>query len=168
MKTYDKTKLILLSILLTFSGSILAANSQSAGNTELLKIRDLAVQQISNGQNLNEILKQITDRSGITFKINADISNIKVKPNLVSNDWNSTIRSVLVGYNWVAVEENHVLKNVIITGKNTESNAQITQHVAVNDVEIVEALTEGIDVHPGMGYTYNPAGYYQVMSEISQ
>jgi len=122
MKKLNAIKSIIAAaaISLVFSGVAgAAANGQKTFSNELLKTQ-AAGHRIEPSISLQEALKKITNEAGISFKVGADISKDKVGKFVSADSWREIVRSLLVGYNWVAVQEGDALKTVIITGKNPE------------------------------------------------
>ena len=99
-----------------FSGLAKAANLENSfSNTTVLKS--------NQGTYLREELDKITTQTGISFTIRFDISKEKLVQSVSAENWNDAIKNVLIGYNWVAIQDGAVLKSIIITGKNGNSTA---------------------------------------------
>lgn len=115
MEIKKHTLLIIIFSTVFFSNTVLAFNNSDSPS---------AIQNVP----LLDVLKSITEKSGINFKINTDISKTNVKPSILANDWFKTIQNLLVGYNWVVIQEGNQLKNVIISSQNAGYSNEISEN----------------------------------------
>jgi hypothetical protein len=112
-----------LAIATTFSTTV------NASAKELFTVPPSPVYQVIQKQSLKTALAQVAQRSGIVFKINTDLGKDVVTMTLAANDWSSAVKALLVGYNYVVVTNEGVIKTVIVTG-HTETGVESTPVIA--------------------------------------
>lgn len=124
MTTY-KTKPIMMALAaaLLVSGSVQAANLEKSVSTPEVTIQSAL--HVDQGVSLRSELNKITTQTGIAFNVRIDISKDKLMQSVSADNWNDAIKNVLVGYNWVAIQDGAVLKSIIITGKNGDYAAPV-------------------------------------------
>lgn len=72
------------------------------------------------GKPLAAALVQVSKRSGIIFKINADLDGDVVSQTIDADSWTIAIRALLANYNFVTIQESNMIKTVIISGRNID------------------------------------------------
>lgn len=123
---------VFIVIVLTFCFGVLevsnaAAQTPSGGksSTHQDSITSISTSNLSTTpqadqrESLKEVLSRITTATGISFKVEVDISKDKAMFVDCTTDMYSSIKHLLAGYNWVGIQDKHDLKTVIITGKNS-------------------------------------------------
>jgi hypothetical protein len=84
---------------------------------DLFTVRPTPIYQAVQNSSLKDALTQVSQRSGIVFKINTEIGNDIVHQALSAVDWTSAVKSLLSDYNYTIVTESKTVKTVIITGR---------------------------------------------------
>lgn len=84
---------------------------------ELFTVPISPVYQAVKNSSLRSALTQVSQRSGIIFKIDTEIGKDIVHQSLAAADWNTAIKSLLHNYNYTLVMESKSIKTVIITGR---------------------------------------------------
>lgn len=109
-------------------------SSASPALPEPLKTRHSAVYHAARGQALDTTLNQIAQRSGISFKLNADIGKEQVSQAIAADNWTNAVKSLLENYNYTAIQDGDTFKTVIITGsKNGSGQFHGKQSYSAND-----------------------------------
>lgn len=116
-----KRAILATTIAVTFSATATQAD-------ELFKVQPSAVYHAIKNKSLAETLRQVSQRSGIVFKINTDLGKDVVRQSIAAPDWNAAIKSLLAGYNYTVVQDGKNIKTVIITGRN--GSAPMDHHLA--------------------------------------
>lgn len=114
MKTRYMIKRTLLAT--AISAALLGAVSTQADS--LLNVQPVAVYQTVKNQPLADTLRKVSKRSGITFKVQTDLSKDVVNKTVAAANWNLAVKALLDGYNYTLVSEGKAIKTVIITGHN--------------------------------------------------
>jgi hypothetical protein len=83
---------------------------------ELFKVSRSAVYQAVQNQSLKDTLAQVSQRSGIVFKIDTELGKDVVRQSIAAKDWISAVKSLLSEYNYMLVTEGKSIKTVIVTG----------------------------------------------------
>lgn len=99
---------------------------------EVFKVMPSSVYQVVKNIPLKQALMQISQRSGIVFKINTDLSKDVLNKNLSANSWSDAIKSLLTDYNYTMINDQGAIKTVLITGKRGMGIAA-TQVTATSD-----------------------------------
>ena len=139
-----------IAVLLT--SSIAFADEHSA--PEQFKVQPAAVYQAVHGQALAETLSAIAQRSGITFKINTELSQEVVNQSIAGDNWEQAIKSLLVKFNYITIQQGDQIKTVIITGSKSEAAKTVTAKIDNEDVIVVEPKFAKLPSH----YQAFPAG----------
>lgn len=84
---------------------------------ELLKVQPATIYQASHGLKLSAVLRQVSARSGITFKSSVDFGDEIVTKNISADSWESAVASLLPEYNYSVIREGSSIKSVIISGR---------------------------------------------------
>jgi hypothetical protein len=95
-----------------------AAFAEVQAKGDLLKVQPVAVYHAARGSRLAETLAQLAQRSGISFKINTDLSKDLVQQSLAADNWNTAIKSLLAGYNYSTINVGDQIKTVIVIGRS--------------------------------------------------
>jgi|APLak6261659701_1056019.scaffolds.fasta_scaffold07962_1 hypothetical protein len=111
------------------------ANNKSAMKIDERKAQLLVAHKANRAVFLQEALNQISAQAGIRFKVNTDISQVKIMTPVATDNWSTAVKALLTGYNWVAIQEDNALKTVIITGKIGDYTAPLD--TAVDDNPLV-------------------------------
>ena len=105
-----------------FSGWVFSVQADIGLPSEAVKVPPAVIYQATKGQSLAEALAQVAQRSGITFKLNTDLSQEIVQENITANNWDYAINSMLVNYNFTTIQDNKGIKTVIITGHSHDGD----------------------------------------------
>ena len=108
------------------SNSVYAANLEKSISNNSVNIQSAL--HADQGVSLRNELNKITTQTGISFNVRIDISKEKLMQSVTADNWNDAIKNLLVGYNWVAIQDGAVLKSIIITGKNGDYAAPVVSH----------------------------------------
>jgi len=104
----------------TLATAILAVVSANAMASQAPLIKELPhnVYHVIQNKTLRDAADQLANRTGITFKINADLENDAITHKIVGDDWNMGLHQLLAGYNHSIIAESGIIKTVVITGRN--------------------------------------------------
>ncbi|MEQ1636989.1 MAG: reprolysin-like metallopeptidase [Methylococcales bacterium] len=153
MKVSNRIKASVLAMSAAFASmSAIAAPTPA----ELFKVPPSAVYQVIQGKPLAEVLQQVAQRSGIQFKINAEVKGRLVTHTLAANDWASAIKTLLDGYNYSMIQDGKSIKTVIISGYNGSGSVAQTA-VASIPAENLMVISPAIAALPEK-YKDFPAG----------
>jgi hypothetical protein len=155
MKTFKPVlrTALALAIASTFSMTV------NASAKELFTVPPSPVYQVIQKQSLRTALAQVAQRSGIVFKINVDLSTDLVTKTLAANDWTSAVKALLVGYNYVIVANEGVIKTVVVSGR-IDSGVDFTPVIAsvepviTGETVVIAQTMKDLPVQ----YTRYPAG----------
>ena len=106
-----------------------------------IKVQPSALYQANRGEPLADTLAKVAQRSGIIFKINTDLGKDVVSQSIVADNWNMAVRSLLVNYNFITIQDNDTIKTVIISGRNShaaDTGAANTTIASADDVIIID------------------------------
>jgi hypothetical protein len=127
----------------------------------MLTVAPSSVYQAVKNTSLQDALTKVSTRSGIVFKINAEIGKDVVRQNLSAATWEIAIKSLLQSYNYTLVTDGGVPNVVIVTGQNGSGSGAEPVHVtaAVDPLD----YNAPIVINPKMGklpkaYDSYPAG----------
>lgn len=113
--------LIAAAIFAACSSNVVADDSNS-----LIKEQPHQIYHVVKNKSLLETTNQLSNRTGITFKINpanqADVINQK----LAAEDWNTALKQLLHGYNYTLVSNKGKINTVVITGRNGDGYEAVT------------------------------------------
>jgi hypothetical protein len=159
MKTFTLKKTVLALAMTTTIVSSQANADVHPISQELLKVPPATVYQAIHGQMLADTLTQIAQRSGITFKVNADLSQDIVTQSVAADSWDAAIKALLVDYNYTTIQEGKQITKVIITDhKNASqsniSHSSIAKTAAMDNVIVLDRQMKTL---PGK-YQSMPAG----------
>ncbi len=112
-----KTYFIVNSIIKTLAIAFVLASPVVSIADALFKVSPSPVYQAIKSILLKDTLAQVSQRSGIVFKINTAIGNDDVHQSLAADSWSSAVKSLLSDYNYTLITEGAVVKTVIITGR---------------------------------------------------
>jgi len=131
----------------------------SASTVDLFTVSPSPIYQVIKEQLLKTALDQVAQRSGIVFKVNADISSDVVTKTLAVSDWTTAIKSLLVNYNYTIVTDRGVIKTVIVTGHagNGSDPVQVTASVEPTDYNAPIILSQKMGDLPSK-YNGFPSG----------
>jgi hypothetical protein len=139
-----KTHNVVINAVLAAAISAILSTTAVADNHakgELLKVQPVAVYHAARGSSLAETLTQVAQRTGITFKINTDLSQDLIQQSIAADNWNTAVKTLLAGYNYSTVAENGNLKTVIIIGRLNQTGSTAEKSTAasiVDDVIVIE------------------------------
>lgn len=104
----------------TLATVILAVVSANAMASQAPLIKELPhnVYHVIKNKTLRNAADQLANRTGITFKINADLENDAITHKIIGDDWNMGLHQLLAGYNHSIIAESGIIKTVVITGRN--------------------------------------------------
>jgi hypothetical protein len=97
---------------------------------ELFTVPRSAVYQAVQNKSLKDTLAQVSQRSGIVFKIDNELGKDVVRQSIAAEDWHAAVKSLLSDYNYTLVTEGKSIKTVIVTG-HAGSGSSISHVVAV-------------------------------------
>lgn len=122
-------------VLATAIGVALMSPVIGLASADLFVVAPSVVYQSIQSQSLSTALAQVSQRTGIVFKITTDIGSDVVSKTLAANDWTTAIKSLLVNYNYTIVTDRGVIKTVIVTGHtgNGSMPTQVTASVEPTD-----------------------------------
>ena len=103
------------------------------------------------GESLAGTLAQVAQRSGITFKINTNLGKDVVTQSIAADNWNIAVKSLLVNYNFITIQESDTIKTVIISGRNHD----------VADTATIASADVLIDIEHPMNIMYAERGWNQ-------
>lgn len=113
--------LIAAAIFAACSSNVVADDSNN-----LIKEQPHQIYHVVKNKSLLETTNQLSNRTGITFKINpanqADVINQK----LAAEDWNTALKQLLHGYNYTLVSNKGKINTVVITGRNGDGYDAVT------------------------------------------
>jgi hypothetical protein len=102
-----------LAILMPFSS--VASTSKAV---PLIKEQPHNIYHVIKNKTLLAATNQLATRTGITFKISADIKNDIINQKLAADDWKAGVTQMLHGYNYSTELDKGIIKTVVITGRN--------------------------------------------------
>ncbi|MDD5410973.1 MAG: zinc-dependent metalloprotease family protein [Methylobacter sp.] len=160
-----KTNNIVKSTTLALAISAALSSPVTSFAEELFTVPPSPVYQAVKNSSLKDTLTQVSQRSGIVFKINTEIGQEVVHQSLAAADWTSAVKSLLSDYNYILVTEGKTAKTVIITGR--AGNGTDATHAVVS-VEPAEYKAPVI-ISPKMShlpkqYKNYPAGSVMAVS----
>jgi len=138
MKTFDIVKNALLLVAITALLLDNASYAEVDSSADLIKVQPSSAYHAIRGKSLSETLDAVARLSGITFKIGIDLSEDVVAQSLITNDWKIMVRSLLVNFNFVIIQESNVIKSVIISSRNKDIHDAGTIIAAADDVNYFE------------------------------
>ncbi|MDP3904125.1 MAG: M12 family metallo-peptidase [Methylococcaceae bacterium] len=114
--------LIAAAIFAACSSNVVVADDSN----NLIKEQPHQIYHVVKNKSLLETTNQLSNRTGITFKINpanqADVINQK----LAAEDWNTALKQLLHGYNYTLVSNKGKINTVVITGRNGDGYEAVT------------------------------------------
>ncbi len=124
---FPKQKLLvatIVSVSSMISCSGISSNPADAINHEMAhqppaanNLQPTIIYYAANGEALADAITKIANRSGITFKVNTDISHDLLKKTVTAEDWNSAVTQLLEGYNYASVKNGSKIESVTIIGR---------------------------------------------------
>jgi hypothetical protein len=102
-----------------------------------MKVQPSTVFQAIRGKSLAETLSQITQRSGIIFKIDTDLHQDVVSQSIDADNWSRAVRSLLANYNFVTIQKSNTIKTVIISSRNNDVADPVITSTPVASAEYV-------------------------------
>ena len=156
-----KNRNVILTSILAVSISAALSIPITSVADEMFAVAPSSVYQVVKNASLQASLTQVSTRSGIVFKINAEIGKDVVRQNLSAANWETAVKSLLQDYNYTLVTDGKVLKTVIVTGHHGSGAGVEPTHIT--------AATDPLDynapivIDPKMGklpktYDSFPAG----------
>jgi hypothetical protein len=118
-----KCAVLALSIAAALSGPV------SSVADELFMVPRSTVYQAVQNKSLRDTLAQISQRSGIVFKVDTELGKDVVRQSIAAEDWNAAVKSLLSNYNYLLVTEGKNIKTVIVTG-HAGSGSSVSHLVA--------------------------------------
>jgi len=116
MKTFIILNRAIWMVTFASIGLVFSVQADIGLPSQAIKAPPTIIYQAAKGQSLAETMTQIAQRSGITFKLNTDLSQEIVQENIAANNWDYAISRLLVNYNFTTIQNNNSIKTVIITG----------------------------------------------------
>jgi hypothetical protein len=113
-----KTHTFVKSAVLAASLSTATSYADVHSSADLIKAQSSLKYHVTHGISLADSLVQVAQRSGITFKINTDLSKDVVSQSIDADDWNIAVKSLLVNYNFTIIQDRDTIKTVIISGRH--------------------------------------------------
>lgn len=121
------------------------ADAQPSVNRQYAKTSTLY--HAIRGKPLAAALVQVAQRSGIIFKINADLDGDVVSRTIDADSWNVAIRALLANYNFVTIQESNMIKTVIISGRNIDGEDEaVVESTTIASAEDVIRIDYPISV----------------------
>lgn len=152
MKTTYKKNIskYILSCLIT---SALSATVQATTiPDELVKVQPVEVYQTVSGTSLQEALLKVATRSGITFKVNADISKDVLMKTVSADSWDTAVAKLLEGYNFAVIKDGSKIEKVIVIGRGqfgeVKSSTTVNESSLITVSQINERLPSKYDGYP--------------------
>ena len=141
MKTCNIVKSAVLAASIAAVLSTTTSYADVNSSLDHIKVQPSALYQANRGEPLADTLAKVAQRSGIIFKINTDLGKDVVSQSIVADNWNMAVRSLLVNYNFITIQDNDTIKTVIISGRNShvaDTGAANTTIASADDVIIIE------------------------------
>jgi hypothetical protein len=113
MKTYH----VILHALLAAFIAVGSSSPATSFADELFTVPVSPVYQAVKNSSLKDALAQVSQRSGIIFKIDTQIGQDIVHQSLSAADWNTAVKSLLHNYNYTLITEGKNIKTAIVTGR---------------------------------------------------
>jgi hypothetical protein len=125
-----------IAILLFFA--LFAAQSVATSNIALIKEEPHNIYHVIKNKPLLDVTNQIANRSGIVFKIDAEVEHDLINQKLAADNWGLAIEQLLANYNFATQSENSQLKTVLITGRRGSGKLNVPQPVPEHELIVVE------------------------------
>jgi hypothetical protein len=140
LKTRNIVKSAVLAVAIAAALSTTISYADVHSSVDLIKVQPSAVYHAVRGKSLADTLAQITQRSGIIFKINTDLGKDAVNQSIAADNWNVAVRSLLVNYNFTTIQESDTIKTVIISGRNNaaDTGTANTTIASADDIIVIE------------------------------
>jgi hypothetical protein len=122
LKTHTIANCVVLAVSIAAAISTNNSYADVHSSADLIKAQPLAVFQAIRGESLADTLAQVSQRSGINFKINTDLGKDVVSQSITADNWNIAVRSLLVNYNFTIIQDSDTVKTVIISGSNNNDD----------------------------------------------
>jgi hypothetical protein len=185
--TYNRRKVaVILTFCLTMGSNAYAANigKPSALATATALLEPQAVSMAFENQTLSDAIREIADRTGIRFKVDAPIENDVINQKLAAPNWKSALNQLLQNYNYTTIHEGNAIKTVLISGykggikpssrlenlaeqsadSSTAPQEDASDHEAIIDIAIptdeLSNLPEGGDMNVDL-----PVGTFNIKQE---
>ncbi|MCQ8104363.1 hypothetical protein NP590_09640 [Methylomonas sp. SURF-2] len=101
---------------------LFAADIMAEAETPLIKEQPRNIYHVIKNKTLLEATNRLANRSGIVFKISADIEHDMVDQKLAADDWSAAIGQLLQAYNFTVETENNQIKTVLVSGRHGSGN----------------------------------------------
>ncbi|WP_334181097.1 reprolysin-like metallopeptidase [Methylobacter sp.] len=141
MKTHNIVKKAVMAASIAAAFSTAMSYADVHPSADLIKVKPSAVYQAIRGKSLVDTLAQVAQRSGITFKVNTDLGKDVVSQSIAAENWDIAVRSLLVNYNFTAIQDKGAIKTVIISGRNNDGADTVTAKTitaAADDIIVIE------------------------------
>jgi hypothetical protein len=143
-------------VILTANSTQLTAND----TVPLIKEQPHNIYHIVKNKTLAETTLQLASRSGITFKLSADLKDDVISQKIAADDWKSALSQLLHGYNYTVISDKEIVKTVIITGRNGNGhNAVATPVAELNLIVVAPDFSKNL---PGKYKNFSPGSVMNV------
>lgn len=110
------------------------------------------IYQATHGESLRDALNKVANRSGITFKINTDISRDVVAKSVSAENWESAVNQLLDGYNYATVKKGNNIDSIIVIDRGrVGAMATVPKDLATSTITLApkqEALPAKYKAYP--------------------
>lgn len=150
-----------------FSAALLFASGAFA-NTDALLIKEQSrnVYHVIKNKTLLNVTNQLTNLSGVVFKISADIEGDVINQKLVADDWGAAIGHLLKDYNFTIETKNNTIKTVLVTGRHGSGNT-VKKRLEKDD-GLVVVVSDFAGEIPGKYKRFNTGSVFNVTLPIEQ
>ncbi|MGY6276717.1 reprolysin-like metallopeptidase [Methylomonas sp. MgM2] len=117
---------------------VLSTDAGANVNEAWIKEQPHAIYHVIKQKTLLEAANLIANRSGITFKINADLENDVITKKLAADNWQMALSQLLDQYNYTTESEHNTVKKVLITSRHENGNTSANQNIGKPALIMVE------------------------------
>ncbi|MCQ8130403.1 reprolysin-like metallopeptidase [Methylomonas rivi] len=145
---------------------LFASNVMANTGAALIKEQPRNVYHVIKNKTLLEATNQLANRSGIVFKISADIERDAVNKKLAADDWGAAIGQLLQDYNFTVETENNNIKTVLVTGRHGSGNG--LKNISVKEDELIVVAPDYAGKIPGKYKHFNAGSVFNVALPMEQ
>ncbi|AEG02627.1 hypothetical protein [Methylomonas methanica] len=150
-----------------FSATLLFASSAVAStDTLLIKEQSYNIYHVIKNKTLLNVTNQLTNLSGVMFKISADLEDDVINLKLVADDWGTAIGYLLKDYNFTIETKNSTIKTVLVTGRHGSGNT-VKKRLEKED-RLVLVASDFADEIPGKYKRFNTGSVFNVTLPLEQ
>ena len=127
-----------ISIVVLLPSIVLSTSVGANINDVLIKEQPHAIYHVIKQKTLLEAANLIANRSGITFKISADLENDVITKKLAADNWQTALSQLLDQYNYTTASARDTVKTVLITSRHGSGNTLLTPGISESALIEVE------------------------------